>query len=157
MATRNQGTSEPPSSHARNLQLPPKRYTHAVGADGRQASEPINTPSRNAPARTLHACAHDSSTCTRFFTTDKWWSDRSAFILRAFLPWTSTRHFPPPFILRSTRSSIFAIFDVSNLFFLKENVFNYVSILCFLELLQRRSYPISIEILKWSRLRIFIV
>ncbi|KOC61044.1 hypothetical protein WH47_04309 [Habropoda laboriosa] len=30
-----------------------KRYTHAVGADGRQASEPINTPSKNAPARTL--------------------------------------------------------------------------------------------------------
>lgn len=51
VATRNQGTSEPPSSHARNLQLPPRRYTHAVGADGRQASEPINTPSRNAPAR----------------------------------------------------------------------------------------------------------
>ena len=51
VATRNQGTSEPPSSHARNLQLPPRRYTHAVGADGRQASEPINTPSRYAPAR----------------------------------------------------------------------------------------------------------
>lgn len=68
VATRNQGTSEPPSSHARNLQLPAKRYTHAVGADGRQASEPINTPSKNAPARTpCTRVQHDSSTCTRFF------------------------------------------------------------------------------------------
>lgn len=62
VATRNQGTSEPPSSHARNLQLPPRDIHTLFGADGRQASEPMNTPSKNAPVRTLCWCAR---TCTR--------------------------------------------------------------------------------------------
>lgn len=69
-----------------------KRYTHAVGADGRQASEPINTPSKNAPARTLRPCPASvfpssarASTCTRL-------SDRlDTVLLRSTLFWVCTR------------------------------------------------------------------
>lgn len=54
VATKNQGTSEPPSSHARNLQLPPSRpkrytYTRCFWGLGSIAGKPTaGAPSKSA-------------------------------------------------------------------------------------------------------------
>lgn len=77
VATRNQGTSEPPSSHARNLQLPATRDIHTLlGPMAGKRAKPINTPSKNAPARYL--------VLVRACTRAKWWLD--SFYTRAPTP-----------------------------------------------------------------------
>lgn len=82
VATRNQGTSEPPSSHARNLQLPSRDIHTLLGPmAGKRANEPMNIPSKNAPACPLSRCARVHA-LARVLPVLEW-------------RLVDTRHFPP--------------------------------------------------------------
>ena len=70
VATRNQGTSEPPSSHARNLQLPPRDIQTLLGPmAGKRASRSTH-PRKTHPRVTLCWCVAVCA-CTRFHVYPK--------------------------------------------------------------------------------------